>query len=189
MQVQKVSNLTFELDSHGQTGISKLQNCKERQFQVSILPITSPLENCFKNSHPAPRHQSSTDETLIVIWWESLPLKFCVISKSVCDLIGAIKQNDDWDPTELFEKKHLVPPPIFVDDSIPFADGVKLIVDTPINPQGTTKVYIDNIISLMVEIEGTEIWSDVTVPHSWLSITVHAHCITTNQSLTKPWKQ
>ncbi len=44
----------------------------------------------------------------------------------------------------------------------PFAEGRKLVVDIPINPQGTTDAYIDDIISLMVGIEGTDIliWWD-----------------------------
>jgi hypothetical protein len=52
--------------------------------------------------------------------------------------------------------QHLVPPPKFLDDSIPFAKGLELIVDIPVDPQGTTDVYIDNLVSLVVNVEGTD---------------------------------
>ncbi len=52
--------------------------------------------------------------------------------------------------------QHLVSPPKFLDDSIPFADGLELIVEIDINPQGTMDEYIDDLISLAVDVEGTD---------------------------------
>jgi hypothetical protein len=43
------------------------------------------------------------------------------------------------------------PPPQYVDDSIPFAEGLKLIVEIDINPRGTTDDYIKDLISLIVD--------------------------------------
>jgi len=51
--------------------------------------------------------------------------------------------------------QHLVPPPKFVDDLIKFADGLKLIVEIDINPRGTTNDYINYLITLAVDINGT----------------------------------
>ncbi len=48
------------------------------------------------------------------------------------------------------------PSPKYLDDSIPFAEGHKLIVEIEIDPRGTTDDYIDNLISLTVDVEGTD---------------------------------
>jgi hypothetical protein len=42
-----------------------------------------------------------------------------------------------------------------LDDLIPFVNGLELTVEIDINPQGTTDDYIDDLISLVVDIEGT----------------------------------
>jgi hypothetical protein len=84
------------------------------------------------------------------------PYEWSVISETVCDLTTAIKHNDNWDPLTLFGiNQHLVPPQNFLDDSIPFAKGLDLIVEIDIDPRGTTDVYIDDLISLAVDVEGT----------------------------------
>ena len=48
---------------------------------------------------------------------------------------------------------HLVPPPLFLDDSIPFAEGKVLIIDVQVDARGTSYVYIDNTIALTVDVE------------------------------------
>jgi hypothetical protein len=84
------------------------------------------------------------------------PYKWSAISETICNLTTAIEYNKKWDPMMLFGRnKHLVPPLKFSDDSIPFADSLKLVVKIDINPQGTTNDYIDNLISLVVDVEGT----------------------------------
>jgi hypothetical protein len=63
------------------------------------------------------------------------PFEFCVVSETICNLIIAIMHNKSWNPYELCGKnQHLVPPTKFLDDSIPFAKGLELVVDIPINP-------------------------------------------------------
>ncbi len=52
--------------------------------------------------------------------------------------------------------QHLVPPPKILDDSFPFTDGLELIVEIDITPRGTTDDYIDDLISLVVDVEGTD---------------------------------
>jgi len=85
------------------------------------------------------------------------PFEFSVASEMLCDLINAIKHNDEWDPYKLHGKnQHLVPPPELLDDSIPFAEGLELIVDIYVDPRGITDVYIDDFVSLSVDMEGTD---------------------------------
>ena len=85
------------------------------------------------------------------------PLEFCVASKMLCDLIITIKHNPNWNPYKLHGKnQHLVPPPELLDNSIPFAKGLELIVDIEVNPRGTTDAYIDDFVSLTVNEEGTD---------------------------------
>jgi hypothetical protein len=54
------------------------------------------------------------------------------------------------------QNQHLTPPPIVLDKSIPLGIGRELIVDIPVNPRETNNIYIDDLISLMTEIEGTD---------------------------------
>jgi hypothetical protein len=77
--------------------------------------------------------------------------------KTICNLTTVIKHNKKWDPMMLVGRnQYLVPPPKILDDSIPFVDGLKLIVEIDINPRGTTNDYIDYLISLVVDKEGTD---------------------------------
>jgi hypothetical protein len=85
------------------------------------------------------------------------PFKFCVVLETICDLIITIMHNKSWNPYKLCGKnQHLIPLPKFLDDSIPFAKGLELVVDIPINPRGTADVYIDDLISLTVDVKGSE---------------------------------
>ena len=63
-------------------------------------------------------------------------------------------QDDGWDPTSFCAPNvNLIPPPLFLDDSIPFAEGKYLIIDVPVDARGTEDVYIDDKIALTVEVE------------------------------------
>ena len=85
------------------------------------------------------------------------PFEFCVASEMLCNLIIAIKHNPNWNPYELHDKnQHLVPPPELLDDSIPFAEGLELIVDIEVDLRGTTNAYIDDFVSMTVDEEGTD---------------------------------
>jgi hypothetical protein len=158
MQVQKVSNLAFNLDSCGQTEYPNHRIlAKNNDFKLAYCQLHLHWKTTSKTVTQLPGIDLALMSLKLPFGGKSCHNNFCVISESVCDLIRAIKQNKGWDPIEQFEKKHhLVPQPRFLDNSFPFADGIKLIVDILINPQGTNKVYIDILISLMVEIEGTE---------------------------------
>ena len=83
--------------------------------------------------------------------------EWSVILETVCDLTAAIKNNSNWDPLTLHGiNQHLVPPPKNLDDLIPFAKGLELIVEIVINPRGTTDDYINDLISLTIDIEGMD---------------------------------
>ena len=61
----------------------------------------------------------------------------------------ALLHSNEWDPSSLKSKLgDLVPQPTFLSDDEPFAEGKDLIVDVPIDPRGTSDVYIDGTISL-----------------------------------------
>ena len=63
-------------------------------------------------------------------------------------------QDAGWDPTSFCALNvHLVPVSLFLDDSIPFAEGKDLIIYVPVDATGTADVYIDDTIDLTVDIE------------------------------------
>ena len=51
---------------------------------------------------------------------------------------------------------HLVPPPLFLEDSILYSEVKDLIIDLPVDARGTADVYIDDIISLTVYAEDSD---------------------------------
>jgi hypothetical protein len=79
------------------------------------------------------------------------------LAEPICDLANAIMEHDDWDPLSLHAPNHeLVPPKKLMDDNIPFAEGKPLIVDVPVDPKGKSDLYIDDLISLAVDIPGSD---------------------------------
>ena len=85
------------------------------------------------------------------------PYEWGVISESVCDLAMAILHSNDWNPFELKSMLGcLVPQVKYIHEDVPFAEGKDLIVEVPVNPKGTTDVYIDDNCSLCVDVEGSD---------------------------------
>ncbi len=83
------------------------------------------------------------------------PLEWGTISESVCDLINAILQHDNWDPLTLFAtaaQAH-VPPKEVLSDDVLFVIRQDLIVDIPVNARGIVDVYIDDFFGLTVDLE------------------------------------
>ena len=77
-----------------------------------------------------------------------------VLSESIFDLSISIMQDSGWDTTLLCDTNgHLVPPPLFLDDFIVFAEGKDIIIYVPVDARGTSYVYIDDKIALPVYIE------------------------------------
>ena len=77
--------------------------------------------------------------------------KWGFISESICDLVVRILHDDDCDTATLcVPKPDLVPTTELLDDSIPFGEETKLIVDVPGKPRDVTDVYIDDTMGLTV---------------------------------------
>ena len=81
------------------------------------------------------------------------PYEWGVLSESICDLSIVIMHDAGWDPTSLCDTNgHLVPPPLFLDNSIPFAEGKYLIIDVMVDSRDTGNVYIDDTIARTVDV-------------------------------------
>ena len=52
--------------------------------------------------------------------------------------------------------QHLVPPPRRLDGQIPFGKGRELIVDINVDSRGMNDIYIDDLVSLTAEVEGSD---------------------------------
>jgi hypothetical protein len=80
-----------------------------------------------------------------------------MMSEIMCNLTAAILHNNEWDPMMLFGRnRHLVPLPRRLDDQIPFGKGRELIVDINVDSQGMNDIYIDDLVSLTVEVERSD---------------------------------
>jgi hypothetical protein len=85
------------------------------------------------------------------------PNKWGVFLEPICDLTTAIPHDDSWDPTNLHSPtQNLVPLPTVMDDNVLFGIGNEWIVDIKVNPRGIHNIYIDDMISLTVDIPGTD---------------------------------
>ncbi len=66
------------------------------------------------------------------------PFEWNIFFKSISDLADVILHSNDWDPETLqADCKTLVPKPMLLHESIPFAEGLKQVVNIDINPRGT----------------------------------------------------
>ena len=75
------------------------------------------------------------------------------ISETACDLANDLLQCPEWDPNELYNPvQSQLPPPKFEDDDVPFAPGLELAVDLPINNLGFVDVFIDDTITAIPDI-------------------------------------
>ena len=84
------------------------------------------------------------------------PYEWSVISETICDLATAIAHDDDWDPDELQSPlQHLIPPPEFLPDDIPFEEGKELAVHIEVSDRGTHEMYLDDLIGLGIDLPGT----------------------------------
>ena len=81
------------------------------------------------------------------------PNHFCLISDIICDTINDLLNCTEWDPDVVhsnFVKK--IPREISLDNSIPFAQARKMSVSLPAEDLGKADVFIDDIISVCVDI-------------------------------------
>jgi hypothetical protein len=85
------------------------------------------------------------------------PSEWGAISESVCNLINATLQHDDWDPLTLFAAAaQNVPPKEVLSDNVPFGIGRDLIVDIPVGARGIVNVYINDFIGFTVDLEDSD---------------------------------
>ena len=105
------------------------------------------------NLHSTPSTLSGTDDAQTA----PCPSEWEAILESVCDLINAILQRDNWDPLTLFAERaqaHIPPKEVLQDDPVGF--GRDLIVDIPVDTRGIVDVFIDDFIGLKVDLEDTD---------------------------------
>jgi hypothetical protein len=130
---------------------------------ASKINFKSAFQRMHLNAATALQTCTMLPEFEILLMWlhlsfggEPCPYMWGIFSKTICDLANAILLNDDWDPSDLFAPNQpLVLPRALLDNDIPFGEGAELIVDIPVNPRGSHNVYINDIILLTVDIQGT----------------------------------
>jgi hypothetical protein len=96
---------------------------------------------------------------------KSCPNDWSVISESTTDLSNDILRCQDWDPREFHSplQKH-VPPTIRLPSSIPFAPGLPLVVEIPPDDQGKVDCYLDDLISVIPDLNDNELRGASAVP-------------------------
>lgn len=86
------------------------------------------------------------------------------------DLANNLLCCNEWDHQELHSQlQYLIPPPLFLPDSEPFAQARPLDVDVPAEDQGKCDVYIDNIIGAFLN-QG---WEKILRSASAIPLDIH----------------
>ena len=81
------------------------------------------------------------------------PSLWCTISELCTDLANDLLACNAWDPRELRSSyAHLIPPPCFLADDVPFASAETLQVDVPVNIHGKADCYVDDIGSICLDL-------------------------------------
>ena len=82
------------------------------------------------------------------------PSLWCTISEICTDLANDLMTCDDWDPRELHsDHAHMIPPPCFISDDVPFASAKSLLVDVPVNIHGKADCYVDDISTICLDLD------------------------------------
>ena len=82
------------------------------------------------------------------------PNFFCLITDIITDTINDLLQCKDWDhKTVKSDFVNFIPEMSSVDDSVPFAQSRDLSVDIPIETCGKSDVFIDDVISVCVDLD------------------------------------
>jgi hypothetical protein len=86
------------------------------------------------------------------------PFEWGVISELICNLAMAILSNKNWKPDELHapNQDKFVPEPQFFPDDTPFGKGRELIVNVDVNKFGIHDIYIDDLISLRINLPDSD---------------------------------
>ena len=82
------------------------------------------------------------------------PAMFSLFSETACDLCNDLTEFEEWDHTVCISPlQRLMGDPVRLPDEIPFAPGLPLIVDVPPKPDGSTDVYLDDMIQLFADMD------------------------------------
>ena len=81
------------------------------------------------------------------------PSLWCIISELCTDLANDLLACKDWDPLEIHSANaHLIPPPCYLDDEVPFAPAEPLQIDVPVALHGKADCYVDDIGSVCLDL-------------------------------------
>jgi hypothetical protein len=83
------------------------------------------------------------------------PNEWSILAEPICDLATALIQDENWDPSVIKARSQSLVPLPEIESHEPFGAGKDLIVNIPVDPKGTHNVYLDDIISLTVNIWGS----------------------------------
>jgi hypothetical protein len=85
------------------------------------------------------------------------PAEWGSIAESICDLAYEILLRDKWEPLSLFfPAQLLVPEKTHLTDNILVKIGRELVVNIPVDLRGKIDIYIDDFVSLTVDIDGSD---------------------------------
>ena len=80
------------------------------------------------------------------------PNEFCLISDLITDAVNDLLENDSWNSDEISSDYcNKIPSLKTLDEGIPFGMTRELSVDIPMSIHGKADVYIDNIITVAVD--------------------------------------
>jgi len=118
------------------------------------LSAATAVQLCTQLSFP-------NDNGLLIMYLQSTfggapgPNECSILEEPICDLATVLIQDKDWDPMVIkSSSQSLVPKPKF-ESYEPFGIGNNLIVNIPVNPRGTHDFYLDDIIALTVNVQGS----------------------------------
>jgi hypothetical protein len=157
MHVQTVPDTTALLDSGSMTAVPRETHPaakKRHKIGISALPLE--LGNGSTNNNTAAGEQLCILMLQLTFSGTPCPFKWNIFSESIRNLADAILHYNDWDPANLHAAcQHLVPPLHLLDDTIPFAVSLEQVVHNPIEPHGTSNIYINNFIQVTIHLDNT----------------------------------
>ncbi len=144
--------------------VSARQKFPKSHILASKFDFKSAFQRCHLNVASAMQTCTQLVEINILLMMLRLsfggkpcPFEWDVIFESICDVANDILHDNSWDPYDLTTpNQQLVPERMLLDNSIPFAHGLELIVNILINPQGIHDIYNDDIVNLTIDIPGTD---------------------------------
>jgi hypothetical protein len=144
--------------------VSAQQKYPNAPIALQKINIESAYRRCHLNAITAmqtitqlPKDKLGIIMLCLTIGGTPCPFQWNILLESIRDLANKILLDNNWDPrTDYAPSQHLIPDMELLDDSIPFTDGAKLIVDIPVNPREIGAIYIDDLIQTTVVIDGTD---------------------------------